>query len=173
MPEYKWKQETILLNARPSLFMSLAVTVYTWTWQLTSSMSVQRHRYITMPEMNVTAARALDLSQTQWKHTTGLVSWLNVFNAELSRKRYWLGQRSQEVGGLWRLYLTLHCHHQNDSCIKKGSDMRCFEVFVNSEGQSHEAVSTDHNFWRERIAEAESNRGPSNSAYQPNALSLG
>ena len=21
-------------------------------------------------------------------------------------------------GGRWRLYLTLHCHHQNDSCIK-------------------------------------------------------
>ena len=32
-------------------------------------------------------------------------------------------------------------------------------------------MSTDHNFWRERIAEADSNRGP--SAYQPNALPLG
>ena len=32
-------------------------------------------------------------------------------------------------------------------------------------------VSTDHNFWRERRAEADSNRGP--SAYQPNALPLG
>ena len=31
--------------------------------------------------------------------------------------------------------------------------------------------STDHNFWRERRAEADSNRGP--SAYQPNALPLG
>ena len=32
-------------------------------------------------------------------------------------------------------------------------------------------MSTDHNFWRERRAEADSNRGP--SAYQPNALPLG
>ena len=32
-------------------------------------------------------------------------------------------------------------------------------------------MSTDHNFWSERRAEADSNRGP--SAYQPNALPLG
>ena len=32
-------------------------------------------------------------------------------------------------------------------------------------------MSTDHNLWRERRAEADSNRGP--SAYQPNALPLG
>ena len=32
-------------------------------------------------------------------------------------------------------------------------------------------VSTDHNFWRKRRAEADSNRGP--SAYQPDALPLG
>ena len=32
-------------------------------------------------------------------------------------------------------------------------------------------MSTDHNFWRERRAEADSNRSP--SAYQPNALPLG
>ena len=49
------------------------------------------------------------------------------------------------------MYLSLHCHHENDSCIKMGSD-------------------ESHNFGRERTAEADSNRGP--SAYQPNALSL-
>ena len=32
-------------------------------------------------------------------------------------------------------------------------------------------MSTDHNFWKERRAEADSNRGP--SAYQANALPLG
>ena len=32
-------------------------------------------------------------------------------------------------------------------------------------------MSTDHNFWRERRAEADSNQGP--STYQPNALQLG
>ena len=43
-------------------------------------------------------------------------------------------------------------------------------MFHNCEGQSQKTVSTDHNFWRERRAEADSNRGP---AYQPNALPLG
>ena len=44
-------------------------------------------------------------------------------------------------------------------------------MFHDCEGQSYKTVSTDHNFWRERRAEADSNRGP--SAYQPNALPLG
>ena len=49
--------------------------------------------------------------------------------------------------------------------------MRAILMFHNHEGQSHKTVSTDHNFWRERKAETDSNRGP--SAYQPNALPLG
>ena len=32
------------------------------------------------------------------------------------------------VGGRGRPYLTLHCHHENDSCIKMDSD----ESHVNS-----------------------------------------
>ena len=79
-----------------------------------------------------------------------------------------------EVGGGVReiIYLSLHCHHQNDSCIKMGSDESHFNVSVGSDGQSHKAVSTNHNlFLREKRAEAVSNRGP--SAYQPNALPLG
>ena len=53
-----------------------------------------------------------------------------------------------------------------------GSDETHFNVSVGSDGQSHKTVSTNHNlFWRERRAEAVSNRGP--SAYQPNALPLG
>ena len=27
-----------------------------------------------------------------------------------------------EVGGREIIYLSLHCHHQNDSCTKMGSD---------------------------------------------------
>ena len=38
--------------------------------------------------------------------------------------------------------------------------MRAILMFHNCEGQSHKTVSTD-NFWRERRAEADSNRGPS------------
>ena len=37
-------------------------------------------------------------------------------------------------GGVWRwgereiIYLSLHCHHQNDSCIKMGSNESHFNV---------------------------------------------
>ena len=76
--------------------------------------------------------------------------------------------------GVWRwgkresIYLSLHCHHQNDFCIKMGRDES--HLVHNCEGQSHKTMSTDHNFRRESRAEADSNRGP--SAYQPNALPL-
>ena len=39
----------------------------------------------------------------------------------------------------------LHCHHQNDSCIKVGSDESHINVSVGSDGQSHKTVSTNHN----------------------------
>ena len=32
------------------------------------------------------------------------------------------------VVGLEIIYLSLHCHHQNDLCIKVGSDERHFNV---------------------------------------------
>ena len=44
-----------------------------------------------------------------------------------------------EVGDI---YLSLHCHHQNDCCIKMGSDQSHFNVLVVSDGQSHKTVST-------------------------------
>ena len=49
--------------------------------------------------------------------------------------------------------------------------MTAILMFHNCEGQGHKTLSTDHNFWRERRAEAHSNGGP--FAYQPNALPLG
>ena len=49
--------------------------------------------------------------------------------------------------------------------------MTAILMFLNCEGQSRKTVSTDHSLWRERGAQADSNRGP--SAYQPNALPLG
>ena len=51
-----------------------------------------------------------------------------------------------------------------------GSDEIHFKYLINCGGQSHKTVFTEHNFSRERGAEAESNRGP--SAYQPNAFPL-
>ena len=48
------------------------------------------------------------------------------------------------------MYLSLHCHHQNDSCIKMGSDGSHFNVSVGSDGQSHKTVHKSHPFWREK-----------------------
>ena len=53
--------------------------------------------------------------------------------------------------GEWEIiYLSLHCHHQNDSCIIMGSDDRHFNVSVRSDGQSHKTVSTNHNLFEEK-----------------------
>ena len=35
-----------------------------------------------------------------------------------------------EVGEREIIYLSLHCHHQNDSCIRMGSDESHFNVSV-------------------------------------------
>ena len=48
------------------------------------------------------------------------------------------------------IYLSLHCHHQNDSCIKMGSDESHFNVSVGCDGQSHRTVSTNHNLFEEK-----------------------
>ena len=54
--------------------------------------------------------------------------------------------------GVWRwgereiIYLSLHCHHQNDSCIKMGTDESHFNVSV----ESHKTVSTNHNLFEEK-----------------------
>ena len=47
------------------------------------------------------------------------------------------------------IYLLLHCHHQNDTYIKMGSDESQFNVSVGSHGQSHKTVSTNHNHFEE------------------------
>ena len=49
------------------------------------------------------------------------------------------------------IYLSLHCHHQNDSCIKMGNDeSHLVNVSVGSDGQSHKTVSTNHNLFKEK-----------------------
>ena len=45
------------------------------------------------------------------------------------------------------IYLSLLCRHQNDFCIKMGSDESHFNVSVGSDGQSHRTVSTNHNLF--------------------------
>ena len=53
-------------------------------------------------------------------------------------------------GGGGIIYLSLRCLHQNDSCIKMGSNKSHFNVSVGSDGQSHKTVSTNHNLLEEK-----------------------
>ena len=55
------------------------------------------------------------------------------------------GKREREI-----IYLSLHCHHQNDTCVKVGRDESQFNVSVGNDGQSHKAVSTNHNLFEEK-----------------------
>ena len=48
------------------------------------------------------------------------------------------------------IYLSLHCHNPNDSCIKVGSDESHFNVSLIARGQSHKTVSTNHNLFEEK-----------------------
>ena len=58
--------------------------------------------------------------------------------------------------GVWRwgeretIYLSRHCHHHNDFCIKVSSDESHFNVSVGSDGQSHKTVSTNHILFEEK-----------------------
>ena len=83
-----------------------------------------------------------------------------------------MGERGYEEGwGRWRLCTYRYTVTTRMIRALKWAAMRAILMFHNCEGHSHKTVSTDPNFWRERTAEADSNRGP--SAYRPNALPLG
>ena len=56
-----------------------------------------------------------------------------------------------ELGEREIIYLSLRWPHQNDSCINVGSDGSHFNVSVGSDGQSHKAVSTNHNLFEEKV----------------------
>ena len=82
-----------------------------------------------------------------------------VLNVHRNRTAYWgLGKRGEGGGGKgvfkWEdreiIYLSLHCHHQNDFCIKMGSDESHFNASVGSDGQSHKTVSTNHDLSEEK-----------------------
>ena len=55
-----------------------------------------------------------------------------VLNVHRNHKVYW--GRGEGGEGVWRwgkrkiIYLSLHCYHQNDFCIKVGSDESHFNV---------------------------------------------
>ena len=62
-----------------------------------------------------------------------------------------MGGRGYGDGGEREIIcLSLHCHHQDDFCIKMGSDENHFNVSVGSDGQSHKTVSTNHSLFEEK-----------------------
>ena len=65
-----------------------------------------------------------------------------------------MGRRGK---GVWRwgereiIYLSLHCHHQNDSCIKMGSDESHFNVsLIVRDKVTRQCPQTTTFFQRER-----------------------
>ena len=50
-----------------------------------------------------------------------------------------------EVGEEGDYNPSLHCHHQNDSCIKMGSDESHFNVSLIVRDKVTKTVSTNHN----------------------------
>ena len=78
-----------------------------------------------------------------------------------------------EVGGEGDyIYLSLHCHHQNDFCIRMGSEESHFNVSVGSDGQSHRAVPTNHSLSEEK-GEPKRYRTEVLPLHQPTASPLG
>ena len=62
-----------------------------------------------------------------------------LLHGEKEGKGYVRRWREKEI-----IYLSLHCHHQNDFCIKVGTDESHFNVSSVVRG-SHKTVSTDQN----------------------------
>ena len=48
------------------------------------------------------------------------------------------------------IYLSVHRHHQNNFCVKMGSDESHLNVSVGSDGQGHKTVSSNHNLFEEK-----------------------
>ena len=68
-------------------------------------------------------------------------------------------------GGGEDIYVSLHCRHQNDACIKMGRDESHFNVLLIMRDKVTRQCPQATTFENEMRAEADSNRGP--SAYQP------
>ena len=56
------------------------------------------------------------------------------------------GLRGYGEGGRGRLYLSLYCHHQNDSCIKMGRRESHFYIALIVRDKITRQCPTDHNF---------------------------
>ena len=84
-------------------------------------------------------------------------------------KRTWRWRKREIV------YLSLHCHHQNDSCIKMGSDESHFNVSLTVRDKVTRQCPQTTTFPKRRERESRS-RGIepiARSAHQPNVLPPG
>ena len=70
-----------------------------------------------------------------------------VLNIHRNHKTYWGrgegGKGVRRWGEREIIYLSLHCHHQNDSCIKMGNDESHFNVSLTVRDKVTR-LSTDH-----------------------------
>ena len=64
---------------------------------------------------------------------------------------------------IYIIYLSLHCHHQNDFCLKMGSDECHFNVSLIVRVKVTKTVSTSNNF---------SKRKESRNGFEPRSLCL-
>ena len=69
------------------------------------------------------------------------------------------------------IYLSLHCHYQNDSCIKMGSDGSHFNVSLIVRDKVTRHCPQTTMFFKTKGKPVESSKRA--SAYQPNTLPLG
>ena len=67
------------------------------------------------------------------------------------------------------IYLSLHCHRQNNSCIKMGSDENHFNVSLTVKDKVARQCAQTTTVLKRK----ESRSGIKPSIYQPNALPLG
>ena len=88
--------------------------------------------------------------------------WCSISTETIKLIRDGEGGGGMEGGKKEIIYLLLHCHHQNDSCIRMGSD----ESYINVSWIVRDKVTRQRKECR-----SESSRGT--SAYQRNALLLG
>ena len=87
-----------------------------------------------------------------------------------------MGRRGGGGGGVWKwgkrniINLSLHCHHQNDTCMKMGSDKSHFNVSLIMRDKVRRQCPQTTTFEEK---EEPKRSGTDPSAYQPNALPLG
>ena len=78
-----------------------------------------------------------------------------------------------EVGGEGDIYLSLHCHHQNDFCMKVGSNESHFNVSLIVRDKVTRLCPETTIFEEKGEPKRIRTEFRRPSAYQPNALPLG